>query len=65
MDIFHPGAVFDVTPQPDGSIRVMELFEKEVPVVKLKKRSDGLFVSPMVLSREAVRAAIRSDRGAQ
>jgi hypothetical protein len=65
MEIFRPGTVFDVSRQPDGSFRVMELVEKEVPVVKLKKGRDGLFFSPLVLSREAVRAAIRADRDAQ
>jgi hypothetical protein len=43
----------------------VELVEKEVPVVKLKKGRDGLFYSPVTLSRETVRAAIRADRDAQ
>jgi hypothetical protein len=65
MGIFRPGTAFDVSRQPDGSFRVMELVEKEVPVVKFKKGRGGLFFSPVVLSREAVRAAIRADRDAQ
>ena len=35
--IFQPGKAFDATPQPDGSIRLKELVEREGPVVKLKK----------------------------
>ena len=65
MEIFRPGTAFDVTRQADGSFRVVELVEKEVPVVKLKKGRDGLFYSPVTLSRETVRAAIRADRDAQ
>ena len=65
MEIFRPGTVFDVSRQPDGSFRVIELVEKEVPVVKLTKGRDGLFRSPAVLSRAAVRAAIRADRDAR
>jgi hypothetical protein len=64
-DIFRPGKTFDVTPQPDGSIRLMELVERAVPVVKIKKGRDGLFSMPQPLTREAVRAAIRADRDAQ
>ena len=64
-EIFRPGIAFDVTQQPDGSIRIIELVEKKVPVVRLKKGSDGLFFSPFVLSRDEVRSAIRADRDAQ
>jgi hypothetical protein len=65
MEIFPPGTVFDVTKQPDGSIRVMELVEKEVPVVKLKKGRKGIFYSPVALQREEILSAIRSDRDSQ
>lgn len=57
-EFFRPGPAFDVSRQPDGSFRVIELVEKEVPVVKLKKRADGLFESPAPLSRAAVLAAL-------
>jgi len=64
-EIFRPGKTFDVTTQPDGSIRLIELVERSVPVVKLKKGRDGLFYTPQPLTREAVRAAIRADRDSQ
>ena len=64
-DLFRPNTAFDASYQPDGSIRVVELVEKEVPVVRLKKRKDGLFTCPVKLSREDIRAAIRADRDAR
>ncbi|MEI8288279.1 MAG: hypothetical protein WCH99_02305 [Verrucomicrobiota bacterium] len=64
-DIFRPGKTFDVTPQPDGSIRLMELVEREVPVVKLKKNRAGLFYTSQPLTRDEARAAIRADRDVQ
>ena len=64
-DVFRPGTAFDVSLQPDGSIRLIELMEKKVPVVRLKKGKDGLFFSPAVLTREEARAAIRADRDRQ
>ena len=60
--IFRPGKTFDVTRQPDGSIRLIELVEREVPVVKLKISRDGLFSTPQPLTRDEARAAIRVDR---
>ena len=63
--IFQPGKAFDATPQPDGSIRLMEIVEREVPVVKLKKNRAGLFLTSQPLSRAEARATIRSDREAQ
>ena len=64
-EIFRPGKTFDVTHQPDGSIRLIELVEREVPVVKLKKSRAGIFSTPQPLTREEARAAIRADRDAR
>jgi hypothetical protein len=61
-EIFQPGKAFDVRLQPDGSIRLVELPERDVPVVKLKKGRDGLFYTPQPLTRDEARAAIRIDR---
>jgi hypothetical protein len=63
-EIFRPGKIFDVSPQPDGSIRLMELVEREIPMVKLQKRA-GIFSTPQPLTREQARTAIRADRDAQ
>src|ERR1700723_477149 len=64
-DIFRPGKAFDVTPQPDGSIRVMELVEKEVPVVPIKFNKDGSFACPRLMTRRQICQAIRADRDAR
>ena len=65
MEFFRPGTPFDVTRQSDGSLRVIELVEKKVPVVKLKRDRNGCFIAPRFLTREQIRAAIRADRDAQ
>jgi hypothetical protein len=36
MEMFRPGSVFDASRQPDASLRVIELVEKEVPVAPIK-----------------------------
>lgn len=64
-EIFRPGKIFDVTPQPDGSIRLMELVERAVPVVRLKKSRAGLFSTAQPLTHDQARAAVRADRDAQ
>jgi len=64
-DLFRPGTVFDVTPQADGSLRVVELVEREVPVIKLKRGADGMFNCPHLMSREEIVAYIRADRDAR
>ncbi len=64
-DLFRPNTAFDVSVQPDGSIRVVELVEKEVPVVRVKRNRDGTYDCPMRLTREEIRAAIRADRDRQ
>lgn len=40
MEYFRPATAFDVSRQPDGSIRVVELVQKEVPTVKVKFNKD-------------------------
>jgi hypothetical protein len=64
-DLFRPNTAFDVSYQPDGSLRVVELVEKKVPVVRLKKNRNGTYSCPVKLSRKQIRAAIRADRDAQ
>ena len=50
---------------PDGTVRVVKLENGDVPVVKSVLTKDGLMVSPVKVSRETIRAAIRADREAQ
>ena len=53
------------TQLPDGKILVVELVEREVPEVSARFNADGSFQCPPLMTREQVRAAIRSDRDAQ
>jgi hypothetical protein len=64
-EFFKPGQAFDASRLPDGSIRVVELVEKTVPVLKIKVNRDGSFECPPLMSRETIRATLRADRDAQ
>jgi hypothetical protein len=64
-ELFRPGTAFDASFQPDGSIRVIELVEKEVPVVPVKFNKDGSFECRRIMTRAQVVASIRADRDAQ
>ena len=61
-ELFPPRTAFDATRQPDGSVRVVELVEKEVPLVKPIRTREGFLMLPVKASRAAIRAAIRADR---
>ena len=61
-ELFPPCTAFDASRQPDGSVRVVELVEKEVPVVKPVRTREGFLMLPVKVSRAAIRAAIRADR---
>ena len=50
---------------PDGAVRVVKLEEGDVRVVKSVLTKDGLLISPVRISRQTIRAAIRADRDAQ
>ena len=65
MDLFRPNTAFDASVQPDGSIRVVELVEKKVPVLKVKRNKDGSCHCPRLMTREEIRASIRADRDRQ
>jgi hypothetical protein len=61
-ELFPPRTAFDASRQPDGSVRVVELVEKEVPVVKPVRTGRGYLMLPLKASRESIRAALRADR---
>ena len=64
-ELFRPKATFDATVQPDGSIRLVELAEKQVPVVKPRRINARLRGADVALSRETVAAAVRAERDAR
>jgi len=63
MDLFPPFKSFSAERQPDGSIRLIELVEKRVPVVR-PLRVNGKLRWPERLrpSRATIAAAVRADR---
>ncbi len=63
--LFRPKATFDATVQPDGSIRLVELAETSVPIVKPRRVNGRLRGADVQLSREKVAAAIRAERDAR
>jgi hypothetical protein len=64
-EIFPPHTTFDATRQPDGSIRLVELTAKEVPLVKPVRTREGSLMLPVKVSRQSIRAALRVDRDAR
>ena len=64
-ELFPPRTAFDASRQPDGSVRVVQLVEKEVPLVKPIRTRDGFLMLPVKVSRESIRAALRADRDAR
>ncbi len=63
MDLFPPNTSFSAERQADGSIRLIELVEKEVPTVRPTRRNGKLcWPSKFRPSRATIAAAIRADR---
>ncbi len=62
-ELFRPLTAYDAKRMPDGSVRVMELVEKEVPTVR-PERVNGMLRLPQASrpSRQTIVAAIRADR---
>ena len=63
--LFSPRKAFSADRQPDGSIRLIELVEKEVPTVRPVQTKEGFLMLPRALDRQTITAAIRKDRNAQ
>ena len=63
--LFTPKKAFSAERQPDGSIRVVELVEKEAPVVRARKVKGRWIGANVKLDRAKVISAIRADRESQ
>lgn len=61
-DLFRPYTAFDASPQPDGSIRLIELVEKEVPTVRARRVNGRWTGADIKIDRKAIVAAIRQVR---
>jgi hypothetical protein len=59
--LFKPSTRYEGQIEPDGAIRLMELVEKDVPLVKTRER-DGFVLVEANLDRAAIAAAVRADR---
>ncbi len=64
-ELFPPRKTFDARRQPDGTLRLVEMVEKEVPVVKPVRTSEGFLILPVKIDKQLIRAAIRADRDAR
>lgn len=64
-ELFPPRSTFDAHRMPDGAVRIVKLSNGDVPVVKSVLTKEGLMVSPVKVSREVIRAAVRADRDSQ
>jgi len=64
-ELFPPRTAFDASRQPDGSVRVVPLVEKEVPLIKPIRTQEGFLMLPVKIGRESIRAALRADRDAR
>lgn len=62
---FTPRKAFSAERQPDGSIRLVELVEKEVPTVLPVRTKEGFVMLPRKLDRQTITAVIRADRDAR
>jgi hypothetical protein len=60
--LFPPGKPFSANRMPDGSIRSVELEEKDVPVVEPVLSPEGYLMLPCTLDRKSIAQAIRADR---
>jgi hypothetical protein len=63
--LFTPKKAFSAERQPDGSIRVVELVEKEIPVVRARKVNSRWMGADLQLDRAKVISAIKADREAR
>jgi len=63
--LFTPRKAFSAERQADGSIRLVELVEKEVPVVRARKVNGRWVGAEVHLDRSEVVRAIRADREAR
>lgn len=65
VQLFRPKATFDATIEPDGSIRLVEITGKQVPILKPKRVNGRLRGADIRMDRETVAAAVRAERDAR
>src|SRR5947209_12863330 len=58
-DLFKPNTPYEAEKGVDGSVRLVELVPKEIPVVKPRRTKEAFLMLPVKLDRQTVRAAVR------
>lgn len=61
-EFFRPGVAYDASRQPDGTIRLAELVEKDVPIIRPRRIKGRLRLTGVNLSSETIVAAIQAER---
>lgn len=61
-ELFRPKATFEASVQTDGSIRIVELAQTEVPIVRPRRIDGRLRGADVQLSRQTLAAAVRAER---
>lgn len=64
-ELFPPGKPFSALRMRDGSIRLVEIIEDEVPTIEPIRTAEGFLMLPVKLARKTISAAIRADRDAR
>jgi hypothetical protein len=62
LELFPPNALFSAEREPDGSIRMKQIGEGDVPTVRPIRTADGDLMLPTVLDNKAIAAAVRAQR---
>jgi len=61
-ELFKPNTPYNAEVEPDGSVRLVELTGRPVPVVKPRRVNGRLRGAGIKVPREVVAAAIRAER---
>jgi hypothetical protein len=61
-ELSPPGKPFSADRMPDGSIRLVELEEKDVPLVEPVLSPEGYLMLPCTLDRKSISEALHADR---
>jgi hypothetical protein len=61
-ELFRPRRAYDASKLPDGTIRIVELVEKNVPVVRARKIGGRWIGADLKLDAKTIVGSIRADR---
>jgi hypothetical protein len=61
-ELFKPNTPYNAEVEPDGSVRLVELTGRPIPIVKPRRINGRLRGAGIKVAREVVAAAIRAER---